>query len=448
LQQLLPLFKLAVGLSVALGVWNRVEIISGSGVIVLALLLPSGSSESSEPFGRAFLALSAAMHTATAYPVAGSQVIWSSFLLILASYICVWDGLTELRVPVAGIPPLGRVAATGFLCLGLVNYYASLTPVAALKAQSRAQVPLPFEGSTSIRLPHSQVAVYTWVTQNLRGHCSDFVTMPGYGSLYLWSGMRPPTGYNATAWTFLLNDREQRTTVSRMRRSPRPCAVYNAAGDAGWEPTPPAGRPLVGYILGLTPVIGYAGFEFRMPQELVATWKFDYLLSGGRSFTGRELYPVPAEAAAAASLRLWFKGEGHGGAIVGIQSTMSPHAPASGWCPLIYVGLDGRLRAEFWNGSVTPITTVEAIDDHRWHHVVLVRRADGQRLYVDGKPVGDTNAAIPENWTVMQLGTGFTALWPAGNGSWFPFKGEIRDVVVARASWGAEEVLRDFMESR
>jgi hypothetical protein len=448
LQQVLPLFKVIVGFSVALGFWNPVEIIGGSGVIILALLVPLRSTGSSESFGRAFLALSAALHTATAYPVAGSQVAWSSFLLIMASYVCVWDGLAELRVLVAEAPAVSRVAGTGFLCVGLAVYYASLAPVAALKSLFHDQVALPFDGATSIRLPQSQVAVYTWVTQNLKGHCSDFVTLPGYGSFYLWSGMRPPTGYNVTAWTFLLNDEEQRKTVNRMHTASRPCAVYNPAGDAMWESRPPAGHPLVDYIMGLQPVVSYANYEFRMPQELVASWKFDYLLSGSRSFTGRELYPVPAEAAAATSLRLWFKVDGGGGTIVGLQSTMSPHVPPSGWCPIMYVGLDGRLRAEFWNGSVTPITTAEAVDDHRWHHAVLVKRADGQQLYLDGKLVGDTNAAIPKNWGFMQLGTGFTATWPSGIGSWFPFTGEIRDVVVARESWGAEEVIRDFRESR
>jgi hypothetical protein len=48
----------------------------------------------------------------------------------------------------------------------------------------------------------------------------------------------------------------------------------------------------------------------------------------------------------------------------------------------------------------------------------------------------------------MQLGTGYTAGWPGGNDSWFPFTGEIRDVVVAREPWGAHDVGRDFVESR
>ena len=172
LQRLIPVFKVAVGLYVALGMRNPAQIIGGSGVVILALLLPLHPSGSSQSFGRAFLALSAALHTGTAYPVAGSQIAWSSFLLIMAWYVCLWDGLAGLRAAVADIPASRRVAATGLVCLGLAFYHGSRTPVAALEAGLQNQRPLPFEGATSIRLHHSQAAIYTWLTQNLKGHCT------------------------------------------------------------------------------------------------------------------------------------------------------------------------------------------------------------------------------------------------------------------------------------
>ena len=113
--------------------------------------------------------------------------------------------------------------------------------------------------------------------------------------------MRPPTGYNVTAWTFLLNEAEQRKTVNQMHVAARPCAVYSPAGLADWTSgtaaaagrgdQPVAGRPLVDYIMGLKPVVSYGGYEFRVPQELVSTWRFDYLLSGSRSFTGTGFLP-------------------------------------------------------------------------------------------------------------------------------------------------------------
>jgi hypothetical protein len=116
---------------------------------------------------------------------------------------------------------------------------------------------------------------------------------------------------------------------------------------------------------------------------------------------------------------------------------------------MVYLGTDGRLRAELWNGAHAPITTVEKLDDQQWHHLVLVKRADRQQLYIDGALAGQTGGAAPADWaTFMQLGTGFTSLWPETNGSWFPFRGDLRDVIVVGRAWEADDVSRDFLESR
>jgi hypothetical protein len=116
---------------------------------------------------------------------------------------------------------------------------------------------------------------------------------------------------------------------------------------------------------------------------------------------------------------------------------------------MVYLGNDGRLRAELWNGAHAPIATAQRVDDQQWHHMVLVKRADRQQLYVDGAFVGQIAGPAPADWAAfMQLGTGFTYLWPETNGSWFPFRGELRDVIVARRAWEADEVSRDFLESR
>jgi hypothetical protein len=116
---------------------------------------------------------------------------------------------------------------------------------------------------------------------------------------------------------------------------------------------------------------------------------------------------------------------------------------------MIYIGRDGRLRAESCNGARAPITTARSVDDRQWHHLVLVKTTERQQLYVDGALVGEVAAALPVGWAnFMQLGNGFTALWPEGNGTWFPFQGEMRDVVVSSTPWTLDDVSRDFMSSR
>ena len=366
----------------------------------------------------------------------------------MAAFVCVGrTGRPALDDNQPAAPHTRR--RVGILCVGAAVYYAC-------SRRWRTEViregsPLPFTGATTIRLEHRDVATDNWVTQNLQAHWSAFVTLPGYGSFYTWSGIRPPTGYNNSAWMILLNDDEQRKTVERMRETPRPCAAYHPPAGGNWTKQPLEGRPLVDYIMALSKVASHAGFELRAPPEQAATWDLNYLLFGNRSFDGTEVYPVPAELVTAPSMRLWFKGDGRGGTIVGVQSTTTQEKRVSGgWSPMIYLGTDGRLRAELWNGAVTPITTANSVDDHQWHHVVLVKRPDSQRLYVDGAFVGETTAAAPAaDWAIfMQLGTGLTELWPSANGSWFPFSGELRDVAVARRPWDLDDVSRDYLTSR
>ena len=443
----LPLVQIAVGLYVIgpAPLWNRPQAIGASGAIVTLLLL--GSSRSTgDSFGRSFLALSAAFHTLTAYPTAGSQTAWSACLLLVASGICVWDGLGALRLPLA-VPAWGRAVATACAALALVVHYYTLTPVAMLHAAAKDRMPLPFEGARSIRMGLAEVATLNWVAQNVKAHCTHFVTLPGLNSLYAWTGMRPPNGYNSGAWMILMSDAEQRATVARLAASPRPCAVSNPGGFM-WTATSLKGQPLYDYIMALTPVATAGGCELRTTEALAATWGLTYLQTGTRTYTGTDIYPVPVQSADAPTIRFWFRSTARGGTLVGVQSTSTPPEPPMQWCPTIYIGRDGRLRAGLSAGTMAPITTADRVDDGQWHHLVFVRKPERQQLYVDGVLAGEVPAPPPPHWiSFMQLGNGFTARWPESNGGWFPFQGEMRDVAVAASGWEPEDVSRDFMSS-
>jgi hypothetical protein len=77
-----------------------------------------------------------------------------------------------------------------------------------------------------MRLPPAQAAAYEQLTRAVAG-CDPLVMMPGYPSLYLWSGLRPPTGQNAAAWVKLFQASRQQEVVDAIKDKPKLCVIRN-----------------------------------------------------------------------------------------------------------------------------------------------------------------------------------------------------------------------------
>ena len=444
-----PIIKLMVAGYIIVEVENPWPAIAGSALMAFALLIPGEAVHRNDSFGRTFLATSAAWHACTAYPVAGSQVYWSSFLIILGAYVCLWDGLHSIWRRV-GTDSRGRaVAATALACGAWAVYLTDRTPLEAVRTDYASHVALNLPGARLTRAPPRQAVMLNWLVANLRGHCSAFVSLPGYNSLHLWSDLRPVTGYNATSWMSLLNDREQEQIIARMQQASDPCAVYDPNGVKVWNTRPVEDRPLVAYVLGLSPVARRRNVELRIPTGSGKSWTLEYILAGERTFDGTAPYlalPELISDGPQKTLRLWFRTVSSG-TIVGLQSGLPP-SPPERWWPIVYVGRDGRLRAGVWNGETRPIMTPDRVDDGQWHHVALVKLVERQFLYVDGVLIGDAvDTADTSAFTRLLIGDGFTASWPESNGTWFPFAGTVRDVAVAPISWTPADVIRDFSAS-
>ncbi|GAA5178922.1 polymorphic toxin-type HINT domain-containing protein [Rugosimonospora acidiphila] len=141
---------------------------------------------------------------------------------------------------------------------------------------------------------------------------------------------------------------------------------------------------------------------------------------------------------------LWFKAAGGGGVLYGYQAdpltANSTTGNADRHNPALYVGGDGKLRGEFWNGSVDPITTPDSVADGDWHHVVLSAAGTTQSLYLDGGLVGTLAGRIDQgSMTHNVVGAGFWLNWPSAITATSPvistdpaghFKGSIAEVAV------------------
>ncbi|MGH3296636.1 MAG: LamG-like jellyroll fold domain-containing protein [Trebonia sp.] len=138
------------------------------------------------------------------------------------------------------------------------------------------------------------------------------------------------------------------------------------------------------------------------------------------------------------TVSLWFKTSTPDGVLFSYQaSPITAGSTTSSWVPAIYVGSDGKLKAEYWNGKAAPMTSSSPVDDGQWHLVTLTAAGNTQTLYLDGAQVGSPLAGTVDvaGMTNNYVGAGYNGdAWPDEkydvSGTAYPeyFTGDISDV--------------------
>ncbi|WP_267283897.1 LamG-like jellyroll fold domain-containing protein [Amycolatopsis thermoflava] len=157
--------------------------------------------------------------------------------------------------------------------------------------------------------------------------------------------------------------------------------------------------------------------------------------STGFAFNGTSSYVRLPDRQARGRTRLaiemWFQTTSPGVLYSTSANALPGVANPSGTMPVLYVGTDGKLYGHFWNGNVNGITTSAAVNDGKWHHVVLSGDVDTQRLYLDGNLAGTTTGAIDnlDRYELIGAGAVNGQNWPAKPaGTWSYFTGSIGEV--------------------
>jgi hypothetical protein len=175
---------------------------------------------------RTSLVFTATLMTLQIFPIAGTQLAYGTFLMILIGVVSLHDGLS--RVPSVHDLRFGRrvrIASTAIAAITLAGFCIYWARENAVRYYS--QTPLDLPGASLVRLPAKDAELYNYLVANLNDKCDSFVTMPGFYSLYFWTRKDPPTALNATAWMSLLSDSQQAAIVEKIRPVPRLCAVYH-----------------------------------------------------------------------------------------------------------------------------------------------------------------------------------------------------------------------------
>lgn len=181
-------------------------------------------------FARTLLAAMTVLLALQTYPIFGTQRVWSTVLLVPVASVCLRDAWAGLRT----FGPRRRAGGSkerALACLAasllLAVAYLFWAGIPGMSARYKAARPLRLPGAKRLRLDSETVAALRWMTERLREEAGVFVTLPGYNSLYFWTGIEPPAGYNVTAWPSLLTAEEQQQTVDALRQAENACALVH-----------------------------------------------------------------------------------------------------------------------------------------------------------------------------------------------------------------------------
>jgi RHS repeat-associated protein len=150
------------------------------------------------------------------------------------------------------------------------------------------------------------------------------------------------------------------------------------------------------------------------------------------------------QGATTETVEAWFNTTGSG-PIVSMANAAYSSTPSS-YDDIIYVDTAGKLRGNFWQGTVGTIVSTASVNDGKWHHVALVGAGTNTLLYLDGALVGQRAGTINQvSMTVNYVGFGYNnSAWPSLTNGWTSFSGTIDDVSVTRSALSATRIAAHY----
>ncbi len=194
----------------------------------LLLVLPWNIQMTGKQFSRIVLCFFSVFVTLYAFPVAGSQSLFSIVPLILTMAVFLHDAAVVVSSwkPQLAIRPLRLTATIAVLVLLIAVYGRELRRA---RSEHAGLVPLGLRGAERIRVSRTDADTYQWLTSELNSRCPSFFSMPGLFSLYFWTHQDPPTMLMMNDWPAFFNARQQEAIIGDLKRNSTACIVYNPA---------------------------------------------------------------------------------------------------------------------------------------------------------------------------------------------------------------------------
>ncbi len=210
---------LALALIAAIWQWLPASIIAlgVSYALPLSAVLAYPLIKDKAATGRFWIAMLLTWQALHAYPVAGSQLNWGTFLWVPLMCLAAHESLRC-------VPPvsfrrwaLGAAAAAGLLGGGRAAAELAIRGWHNQHAGDRLELP----GAESLLLPSRMTSNLQFLTRNASAHISTLFSLTGVYSFNLWTGLPTPTLANATHWFSLLSPAEQQAIINRLENDPR-----------------------------------------------------------------------------------------------------------------------------------------------------------------------------------------------------------------------------------
>jgi hypothetical protein len=228
-------------------------------------------------FPRVFITCLASTQFLQAYPVGGSQINVAAIPTLLWGFVCFSDGVDGLyrlwrraSIPFLEMLPKRAIVVCGLAVALSAGLYHLVTQL-----RTKLSPPSNLSGSASLHLKPDQESRYEFLVGNIRANCDMLFTLPGMGSLNLWSGVPTPNGSNLGPWVRALNSERQQQILQIIQADPRACVVYNSELVPFWRTTPQELRtlPLPSYILRDMPkAADRDGYEIRIHPNRNSAW--------------------------------------------------------------------------------------------------------------------------------------------------------------------------------
>jgi hypothetical protein len=272
---LISLFSIVVGLAMALSVIGKGLPFDAGGLsgyqfsmlgfCWVALIAPP-APRPNVSFALLLLPLLAVPQALHAFPVAGSQTLWATFLLIPVGAICVANGARGLLAAVPDAVERRALVGVAVCVVGVVGYLVFNStlrePLRGVRAGYDDGVSLGLPGAESIHVGEEEADLYQRVTAAIDRNCTALIMLPGMDSFYLWSRQEPPTGYTATGWPTLFDGSHQRHVIAELEPLESLCQLRNEPLAAGWSNGTVPDGPLVRYLdHGFEPVVKVGDYE-------------------------------------------------------------------------------------------------------------------------------------------------------------------------------------------